>query len=131
MAECIPVRWCTMCQLTDKKRVHAVCSCVECEENLCAKHHEDPLYKVTSHVVSLIEVPPQYPAPVKCADHPGTEETLKGFATRATLSYVDHVFLLESIAGTSTAVLPKSPSRREPKLPRSMARWLCTTKNLQ
>ena len=63
MAEC--TRWCTMCQLTDKKQVHAVCSCVECEENLCAEHQGDhALRKVTSsHVVSLIEVPPQYPAP--------------------------------------------------------------------
>ena len=41
------------------------------------------------------------------------EETLKGFATRATLSYVDHVFLLESIAGTSTEALPKSPSKKK------------------
>ena len=72
-------RWCTMCQLTDKKRVHAVCSCVECEENLCAKHQEEhALRKVTSsHVVSLIEAPPQYPAPVKCADHPGRD--IEGF----------------------------------------------------
>jgi B-box zinc finger len=65
-----------MCQLTDKKQVLAVCSYVECEENLCADHQEDhALRKVTSsHAVILIKVPPrQYPAPVKCAYHLGRD----------------------------------------------------------
>lgn len=89
-------RWCAMCLLTGKKQVHAVCSCVECKENLCAKHQEDhALHKLASCPVASLRENGDVVDALRDLDLQGIEKFFKASESRATLKSYAESFTID------------------------------------